>query len=140
MGREQHADGIRRDALVEETRDRVAHPVDERLDEAGVVEELAHLVDRRPSPARPVSASTRAKSSRYWRQLENDEYALVASAEQRRVAGCRASRTASSRYGAQLRLPQYTGRSMPRRASSASSAAFSARFWALIGLTPPKWR
>ena len=26
-----------------------------------------------------------------------------------------ASGTASSRYGAQLRLPQYTGRSMPRR-------------------------
>jgi hypothetical protein len=31
-------------------------------------------------PARPVSDSTRAKSSRYWRQLENDEYALVARA------------------------------------------------------------
>jgi len=42
--------------------------------------------------------------------------------------------------GRQLRLPQYTGRSIPRAASSSSSAALSARFCSLMGLTPPKWR
>ncbi len=51
-----------------------------------------------------------------------------------------ASRSASSRYGSQLRLPHSTGRSIPREASSASNAALSSRFWSLIGLTPPKWR
>ena len=57
----------------------VAHALDERLHEAGVVEELAHLVDLDASPSpRPVSASASAKSSRYWRQLEYEVYALVA--------------------------------------------------------------
>jgi hypothetical protein len=88
----------------------------------------------------PVSSSTRAKSSRYCRQLENELYALVANASSVVSPPSDAAVTASDRYGAQLRLPQYTGRSIPRRASSASSAALSARFCALIGLTPPKCR
>ena len=91
-------------------------------------------------PRRPVASSTRARSSRYWRQLEYELYALVAIASSDRSPAAAASCTASSRNGAQLRLPQYTGRSMPRAASSASIAALSARFWALIGLIPPKCR
>ena len=92
-----------------------------------------------PSP-RPVSASASAKSSRYWRQLEYELYALVAIAMSFVWPAALASSSASLRYGSQLRLPQSTGRSMPRLASSASRAAFSCRFCSLIGLTPPKWR
>ena len=40
-------------------------------------------------------------------------------------------------YGAQLRLPQNTGSSIPRAASSASMPALSSRFCWLIGLMPP---
>ena len=91
-------------------------------------------------PPRPVASSTRAKSSRYWRQLEYELYALVAIASRVVRPSAAASCIASSRYGAQLRLPQYTGRSMSRAASSASMEALSARFCALMGLTPPKCR
>jgi hypothetical protein len=91
-------------------------------------------------PISAVASSTRAKSSRYCRQLEYELYALVAIARSVVSPAAAASCTASSRNGAQLRLPQYTGRSIPRAASSASIAALSARFWALIGLTPPKCR
>ena len=55
-------------------------------------------------------------------------------------AAGRPSRTASARYGSQFRLPHSTGRSTPRRASSAPRLVRSARFWALIGDTPPSAR
>ncbi len=43
-------------------------------------------------------------------------------------------------YGSQFRLPQRTGNSIARCASSASIAAFSSRFCWLMGLIPPKAR
>ena len=46
VGREEHADLLRAHTLGDEPRDSVADAIHEGLDEAGVVEELADLVDR----------------------------------------------------------------------------------------------
>lgn len=89
-------------------------------------------------PSWPRPSSTTARSSRYWRQPEYDEYADVTSATAFFAPSASSSSIASVVYGSQLRLPHTTGSSTPRRASSASIAALSARFCSLMGLLPPK--
>jgi hypothetical protein len=76
-------------------------------------------------------------SSRYWRQPEYELKADVTKARARRTPSSRIRASVAGRYGSQFRFPQYTGRSSPAAASSASTAATRPRFWALIGLTPP---
>ena len=53
-------------------RQRRSRGVDERLDEARVVEVLPDLVDRAARRRRPLAAAS-AMFSRYWRQPEYDE-------------------------------------------------------------------
>src|SRR5699024_12881704 len=70
----------------------------------------------RPSPARV--AIVFAKPSRYCRHEEYEEYAEVSIDRNRVRPSCAWVRTSSVRYGAQLRLPQISGVSIPRRSSS----------------------
>ena len=101
VGREQDADRARVDAALHELGDGGAHPVDEGLDESGVVEELAHLVDLRCGRRVRSARGPSAKSSRYWRQLEYELYALVASPMSR----VKPRSAASSKRLGEVRLP-----------------------------------
>ncbi len=58
------------------------------------------------SSSSPVSASDRARSSRYWRHPEYDEYALVTNASTRRWPSAWRRAISGVRYGSQFRLPQ----------------------------------
>jgi hypothetical protein len=72
-------------------------------------------------------------SSRYCRHEEYPPYALVTNASARSTPSSRIWPTVSASMGCQLRLPQYTGRSVPRSISRSR-----ARHCWLIGDTPPK--
>ena len=81
----------------------------------------------------------RAMSSWYWRQPEYPAQAEVANTSARVTPSRAMSSTVSSIIGCQLRLPKYTGRSMPSSASFFSRLAMISRLRSLSGERPPKW-
>ena len=96
MGGEQHADLFRRDAVGEVPLDGFAHALIERFDEAGVVEEQPHLVDRdgvvsladsglgqRPREVLAVLAIAGVRAVRAGRQPEQCAVAVRGSARDR---------------------------------------------------------
>jgi hypothetical protein len=139
MRREEEANARAGDAGRVGLGDRGDEPSRDRLDEARMVEIGPDLLD--PDP--PGEA----------RRLEGAGQVLpVLPAAGIRGVGARVtartvewpaawmSRSVSAMYGSEFRLPQNSGRSMPRASSSVRRAPSSWRFWALIGLTPPRAR